>query len=128
MAPAAASADAVARPIPREAPVTKAVLLRRAAIFLLPAIPKAGSFRPCAAVVVTCSKTESGVQRRAPGTGGARRDWSRGRRSGAHTGCLLHDERVHRGHDHVVIAVHDECWLLDRLQIVVGPLLLDAPL
>ena len=41
---------------------------------------------------------------------------------------LLHDERVHRGHDHVVTAVHDECWLLDRLQIVVGPLLLDAPL
>src|SRR5882762_2618431 len=41
---------------------------------------------------------------------------------------LLHDERVHRGHDHVIAAVHDECWLLDRLQIVVGPLLLDAPL
>src|SRR5260221_10803762 len=41
---------------------------------------------------------------------------------------LLHDERVHRGHDHVVAAVDDECWLLDRLQIVVGPLLLDAPL
>src|SRR5260370_600737 len=41
---------------------------------------------------------------------------------------LLHDERVHRGHDHVVTAVHDECWLLDRLQIVVGPHLLDAPL
>src|SRR5882757_7046528 len=35
---------------------------------------------------------------------------------------LLHDERVHGGHDHVVTAVHDECWLLDRLQIVVGPL------
>ena len=31
---------------------------------------------------------------------------------------LLHDERVHRGHDHVVTAVHDECWLFDRLQIV----------
>src|SRR2546430_1984339 len=28
----------------------------------------------------------------------------------------------------VVTAVHDECWLLDRLQIAVGPLLLDAPL
>src|ERR1700726_3774991 len=41
---------------------------------------------------------------------------------------LLHDERVHRGHDHVVAAVHDECWLLDRLQIVVGPLSLNAPL
>src|SRR6476660_7965803 len=41
---------------------------------------------------------------------------------------LLHDERVHRGHDDVVTAVHDECRLLDRLQIVVGPLLLDAPL
>ena len=41
---------------------------------------------------------------------------------------LLHDEGVDRGHDHVVTAVHDECWLLDRLQIVVGPLLLDAPL
>src|SRR6195256_4387513 len=41
---------------------------------------------------------------------------------------LLHDERVHRGNVHVVTAVHDECWLLDRLQIVVGPLLLDAPL
>src|SRR6202166_5107118 len=41
---------------------------------------------------------------------------------------LLHDERVHRGHNHVVTAVQDECWLLDRLQIVVGPLLLDAPL
>src|SRR5216683_3107673 len=40
---------------------------------------------------------------------------------------LLHDERVHRGHDHVVTAVHDECWLLDHLQIVVGSLLLDAP-
>src|ERR1700687_4402796 len=40
---------------------------------------------------------------------------------------LLHDERVHRGHDHVVIAVHDEGWLLDRFQIVVGSLLLDAP-
>jgi hypothetical protein len=40
----------------------------------------------------------------------------------------LHGERVHRGHIHVVTAVHDECWLLDRLQIVGGPLLLDAPL
>src|ERR1700674_1249451 len=41
---------------------------------------------------------------------------------------LLHDEGVDRGHDHVVTAVRDECWLLDRLQIAVGPLLLDAPL
>src|SRR5437016_5096077 len=41
---------------------------------------------------------------------------------------LLHDERTHRGYVHVVAAVHDECWLLDRLQIVGGPLLLDAPL
>src|ERR1700676_4073519 len=41
---------------------------------------------------------------------------------------LLHDERVHRGYVHVVTAVHDESWLLDRLQIVVGPLLLDAPI
>src|ERR1700730_11548748 len=41
---------------------------------------------------------------------------------------LLHDERGHRGYVHVVTAVHDERWLLDRLQIVVGPLLLDAPL
>jgi len=41
---------------------------------------------------------------------------------------LLHDERVHRGYVHVVTAVHDECWLLDRLEIAVGPLLLDAPL
>src|SRR5258708_6913162 len=41
---------------------------------------------------------------------------------------LLHDERVDRGHDHVVTAVHDECWLRDRLQIVVGPLALDTPL
>src|SRR6266550_8596118 len=36
--------------------------------------------------------------------------------------------KVDRGHDYVVTAVHDECWLLDRLQIAVGPLLLDAPL
>src|SRR5258708_1094593 len=41
---------------------------------------------------------------------------------------LLHDEGVDRGYVHVVTAVHDECWLLDRLQIVDGPLLLDAPL
>src|ERR1700719_5269965 len=41
---------------------------------------------------------------------------------------LLHDEGIDRGHDHVVTSVHDECWLLDRLQIVVGTLLLDAPL
>src|SRR6202030_3036705 len=41
---------------------------------------------------------------------------------------LLHEEGVDRGQVHVVTAVHDECWLLDRLQIVVGPLLLDAPL
>src|ERR1700720_2501255 len=41
---------------------------------------------------------------------------------------LLHDERVHRGYVHVVTAVHDERWLLDRLQIVVGPVLLDAPI
>src|SRR6202011_5325464 len=41
---------------------------------------------------------------------------------------LLQDERVRRGYVHVVAAVHDECWLLDRLQIVVGPLLPDAPL
>src|ERR1700730_13378 len=39
---------------------------------------------------------------------------------------LLHDEREHRGYVHVVTAIHDECWLLDRLQIVGGPLLLDA--
>src|ERR1700737_1069047 len=38
------------------------------------------------AVVVTRSKRESHVQRRAPGTCGARRDWSRGRRSAAHSG------------------------------------------
>src|SRR5712675_2823130 len=41
---------------------------------------------------------------------------------------LLHDERVHRGYVHVVTAVHDEGWLHDRPQIVVGPLLPDAPL
>ena len=41
---------------------------------------------------------------------------------------LLHDEGVDRGYVHVVTAVHDESWLLDRLQIVVGPLLLDAPI
>src|SRR6266446_1177769 len=41
---------------------------------------------------------------------------------------LLHDEGVDRGQVHIVTAVHDECWLLERLQIVVGPLLLDAPL
>src|ERR1700730_13815805 len=41
---------------------------------------------------------------------------------------LLHDEGVDRGHDHVVTAVHDEGWLRDRLQIVVGPRSLDAPL
>src|SRR5712672_3661690 len=35
---------------------------------------------------------------------------------------LLHDERTHRGYVHVVAAVHDECWLHDRPQIVVGPL------
>ena len=40
--------------------------------------------------------------------------------------CMM--KEFDRGHDHVVTAVHDECWLLDRLQIVVGPLLLDAPL
>src|ERR1700730_12875029 len=34
---------------------------------------------------------------------------------------LLHDERVDRGHDHVVTAIYDECRLRDRLQIVVGP-------
>ena len=26
---------------------------------------------------------------------------------------LLHNERVDRGHDHVVTAVHDERWLFD---------------
>src|ERR1700724_4003876 len=41
---------------------------------------------------------------------------------------LLHDEGVDRGQVPIVTAVHDECWLLERLQIVVGPLLLDAPL
>src|SRR6202790_5126858 len=41
---------------------------------------------------------------------------------------LLHDEGVDRGHYYVVTAVYDECWLLDRLQIAVGPLLLNAPL
>src|SRR5258705_2201205 len=41
---------------------------------------------------------------------------------------LLHDEREHGGYVHVVTAIHDECWLPDRLQIVGGPLLLDAPL
>src|SRR5438105_13730042 len=35
---------------------------------------------------------------------------------------LLHDERVHRGYVHVITAVHDECWLLDRLQIRWTPL------
>src|ERR1700682_4965472 len=48
--------------------------------------------------------------------------------SSAYGMYCCNDERVHRGHDHVVTAVHDDCWLLDRLQIVVGPLLLDAPL
>src|ERR1700676_1151534 len=40
---------------------------------------------------------------------------------------LLHDVGVDRRHDHVVTAVHNECWLLDRLEIIVGPLFLDAP-
>ena len=31
------------------------------------------------------------------------------------------------GVDHVVTAVHDECSLLDRLQIVVGPFSQDTP-
>src|ERR1700692_2995271 len=38
-----------------------------------------------------------------------------------------HDEGVDRGHDEVVTAVHHECWLLDRLEIVIGALFLDAP-
>src|SRR6202163_3157745 len=41
---------------------------------------------------------------------------------------LLHDEGVDGGREYVVTAVHDECWLLDLLEIVVGALFLDAPL
>src|ERR1700737_728493 len=40
--------------------------------------------------------------------------------------CMM--KREHRGYVHVVTAVHNECWLLDRLQIVGGPLFLDAPI
>src|ERR1700686_2877689 len=127
-APAAASADAVARPIPREAPVTKAVLLRRAVIFFylrfrrrVPSrhVPSWSSrvqkqsrvFNEELRVLVVRAVIGVGVD-----------DQLRIRH------VLLHDEGVDRGYVHVVTAVHDECWLLDRLQIVVGPLLLDAPL
>src|SRR5216683_1478204 len=41
---------------------------------------------------------------------------------------LLHDEGVNRGHDHVIAPVHDERGLRDRLEVVVGPRSLDAPL
>ena len=33
---------------------------------------------------------------------------------------LLHDEEVDRGHDHLVPAVHDECWLLDSRCVNAG--------
>src|SRR4029077_19240944 len=39
--------------------------------------------------------------------------------------CMMKELTV--GHDHVVTAVHHECWLLDRLEIVIGALFLDAP-
>ena len=39
--------------------------------------------------------------------------------------CMMNELTV--GHDHVVGAVHDERGLLDRLEIVVGALFLDAP-
>src|ERR1700676_18606 len=127
-APAAASADAVARPIPREAPVTKAVLLRSAAIFFylrsrrrVPSRPvPPSSSRVQKQSRVFNEKLRVLVMRAVIGVGID--DQLRVR------DVLLHDERVHRGYVHVVTAVYDECWVLDRLQIVIGPLLLDAPL
>src|ERR1700686_2271081 len=126
-APAAASADAVARPIPREAPVTKAVLLRRAAIFFylrfrrrVPSRHVPPSSRVQKQRRVFDEELRVLVVRAVIGVGVDDQLSIRD--------VLLHNERVHRGYVHVVTAVHDECWLLDRLQIVVGPLLPDAPL
>src|ERR1700692_1737972 len=66
-----------------------------------------GSLLPSGpAVIVTRSKTESRVQRRAPGTCGSRRDWSQGVDDHLRIRhVLLHDERVHCGYVHVVTAV-----------------------
>jgi hypothetical protein len=40
---------------------------------------------------------------------------------------LLQDERVHGVDDHVLAAVHDQRWLVDRLEVVVRPIELNAP-
>jgi len=40
--------------------------------------------------------------------------------------CMMKEFTV--GVSTSLLPFHDECWLCDRLQIVVGPLLLDAPL
>src|SRR5205823_876923 len=105
-APAAASADAVARPIPREAPVTKAVLLRRAAIFFylrfrrqVPSRHVPPSSRVQKQRRVFNEELRVLVVRAVIGVGID--DQLRIRH------VLLHDERVHRGQVHVVTAVHD---------------------
>ena len=90
--PGLASAAAVAWPIPLDAPVTSAVLFWSEVIVISLAFQiadntgtetvadgRADSVRSSALNQVNRSKTESRVQRRAPGTCGSRRDWSRGR-------------------------------------------------
>src|ERR1700692_1810226 len=120
LAPAAASANAVARPIPREAPVTKAVLLRRAVMFFylrfrrrVPSRHVPSSSRVQKQSRMFNEELRVHVVRAVIGVGVD--DQLRIRH------VLLHDERVHRGHDHVVTAVHAECWLLGRLQRGVAP-------
>src|SRR5258705_3632120 len=132
-APSRAKASAVARPIPVSAPVIKttgvviSVLLEGPCAYKLVAgIPTGTSLLFC-----SCSAHEEQsrvfneqlrvlVVRAVIGVGVDDQLSIRD--------VLLHDERTHRRYVHVVTAVHDECWLLDRLQIVGGPLLLDAPL
>ena len=83
---------AFARPIPLDAPVTIAVLFWSEVIVIFLAFQiadntgtettadrRADSVRSSALNQVNRTKTESRVQRRAPGTCGSRRDWSRGR-------------------------------------------------
>src|SRR5437879_12224162 len=114
--------------MPREAPVTRAVLPVRVGMIIV-LVVAAAVYRRSPTSWKSCVQEQRGVPHKQLGVlklrsviGVGVDDELRVR------DVLLHDEGVHRGHDYVVTAVHDERWLLDRLQRVVRPRSVAAPL
>src|SRR5271155_4314192 len=122
-APSLASARAVARPIPREAPVTKAVFPERLFMYVsLLSFVSTNSHPDLLGEEHRCVADEAlGVLVERTVTGVGVQDQLRARN------VLLQDVRVDRVDDDIVMPVDDEGRLRNPLQILVGTLPLHTP-